>query len=100
MAIVNNQPFRHVPGLLYLTNNGIYSGSYRGMRFRLISAEEKIKVTIWPEPWCIEKTPEEEQQNTEFVLSEEGLTEAKAWLEQQYAEQYPRWEAVRRNHDL
>lgn len=100
MARRSNQPFRHVPGLLYLTNTGIYSGSYRGMRFVMTPVEDKIHTTIWPEPWCLEKTPDEEKQSEDFVLSEEGLSQAKNWLEQQYDAQFERWEAVRRNHDL
>ena len=100
MANRSDQPFRHVPGLLYLTNNGIFSGSYRGMRFVHAVEGEQIRTTIWPEPWCLEKTPEEERQTVEFPLSEEGLVQTRAWLEEQYELQLERWEAVRRNHDL
>ena len=96
----NDQPFRHVPGLLYLTNTSIFSGSYRGMRFVHTVQEDKIHTTIWPEPWCLEKTPPEETESIDFPLTEEGLDEARRWLEEQYKAQYDRWEAVRRNHDL
>ena len=100
MARRSDQPFRHVPGLLYLTNNGVFSGSYRGMRFVMRPAEEQIRTVIWPEPWCLEKTPPEQTQEAMFPLTEEGLDQARAWLEEKYDQEFDRWEAVRRNHDL
>lgn len=100
MAIRSNQPFGHVPSFLYLKNNKVFSGSHRGMRFVLRCAGEAIQATLWPEPWCLEKTPPENTETREFALNEEGLQQAQQWIEQQYQAQFPQWEAVRRNHDL
>lgn len=72
-----------------------YSGSMDGMRYmlkRIKSGEEdKIKVTIWPEPYGIHKTPEEEKESIEVALTEEGVEEAADWLNAQYEKQKERW---------
>ncbi|MCH5254757.1 MAG: hypothetical protein J1F41_07515 [Lachnospiraceae bacterium] len=72
-----------------------YSGSMDGMRYMLkrIKGEEedRIKVTIWPEPYGIHKTPEEEKQSIEVALTEAGVEEAADWLNAQYEEQKDRW---------
>lgn len=72
-----------------------YSGSMGGMRYMLkrIKAEEedRIKVTIWPEPYGIHKTPDEEKQSIEVALTEAGVEEAADWLNAQYEEQKDRW---------
>ncbi|MDE5598451.1 MAG: hypothetical protein K2J04_11565, partial [Lachnospiraceae bacterium] len=57
-----------------------YSGSMDGMRYMLkrvkSGEEDKIKVTIWPEPFGIHRTPEEEKESIEVALSEAGVDEA------------------------
>lgn len=72
-----------------------YSGSMDGMRYMLkrvrAGEEDKIRVTIWPEPFGIHKTPEEEKQSIEVPLSEEGVGEAADWLNAQYIEQEEKW---------
>ena len=72
-----------------------YSGSMDGMRYmlkRIKSGEEdKIKVTIWPEPFGIHKTPEEEKESIEVALSEEGVNEAADWLNTIYEEKKEKW---------
>ena len=47
---------------------------------------------IYPEPYCFEKTPEEEKQAKEFPFTNEGFDEAVAWMNQEYEEQKERWE--------
>lgn len=72
-----------------------YSGSMDGMRYMLkrvkSGEEDKIKVTIWPEPFGIHKTPEEEKESIEVALSEEGVGEAADWLNTKYEEEKERW---------
>ena len=72
-----------------------YSGSMEGMRYmlkRIKSGEEdRILVTIWPEPYGISKTPEEEKEFLEVELSEAGVEEAAEWLNGQYEKQKERW---------
>lgn len=72
-----------------------YSGSMDGMRYMLKrikgEPEDRIKVTIWPEPYGIYKTPDEEKQSIEVALTKEGVEEAADWLNAQYVEQKDRW---------
>lgn len=72
-----------------------YSGSMDGMRYMLKRVkgeeEDRIKVTIWPEPYGIHKTPDEEKQSIEVPLTEGGVEEAADWLNTQYEEQKDRW---------
>ena len=85
-------------GLPYI-NRGVYSGSYKGMRYRMCKkeTEEKgkyLEVVIYPEPFCFEKTREEEKQYTDFPFTEEGFEEAVSWLNQEYEKQKNRWTAA------
>lgn len=78
-----------------------YSGSMDGMRYMLKRVksgdEDLIRVTIWPEPYGINKTPEEEKQSTDVPLSAEGVEQAAYWLNEQYEVQKERWkESLRR----
>lgn len=72
-----------------------YSGSMEGMRYMLKRVkgeeEDRIRVIIWPEPYGIHKTPEEEKQSIEVPLTEGGVEEAADWLNAQYEEQKERW---------
>ncbi len=72
-----------------------YSGSMDGMRYMLkkIKKEEDdaILVTIWPEPFGIHATPEEEKTTTTVPLTNEGVSEAADWLNEQYTAQKDRW---------
>lgn len=77
-----------------------YSGSMSGMRYMLKKVkdkdEDKIRVTIWPEPFGINKTPEEEKQSVYVSLSREGVEQAADWLNEQFEAQRERWKESRR----
>lgn len=78
-----------------------YSGSMDGMRYMLKRVksedEDRIRVTIWPEPYGINKTPEEEKQSIDVPLSAQGVEQAADWLNEQYEAQEERWkESLRR----
>ena len=72
-----------------------YSGSMDGMRYMLkrvkSGEEDKIRVTVWPEPFGIHKTPEEEKESIEVALSEAGVDEAADWLNAIYEEKKEKW---------
>lgn len=72
-----------------------YSGSMEGMRYMLKRVkgekDDLIRVTIWPEPYGINKTPEEEKQSIEVPLDEKGVEQAADWLNEQYEVQKERW---------
>ena len=63
-----------------------FSGSSQGMRYRLEKEGEEIRATVFPGPWCYEKTPREVMETEQFPFTEEGLSQAVAWLNEKYEE--------------
>ena len=75
-----------------------FTGSMNGMRFRMEKkvyqegTEEKpeerysLLMTIWPEPFSYDKTPEDRKEKTELEFSEDGIREAVEWLNQKASE--------------
>lgn len=82
-------------GLPYI-NRGVYTGSYRGMRYRMRKKEaddgKYLETVIYPEPFCFEVTEEKEKTFRDFPFTEEGFTEAVEWLNEEYEAQRERWE--------
>lgn len=80
-----------IPGILYFTSGNPFSGSYRGMSYRLdpvkAKAEEDIQAHIDACVWTGEKCSElsEMRATAVFSLDTDGLTAAEEWLRQQYA---------------
>lgn len=72
-----------------------YSGSMDGMRYMLkrvkTENDDVIRVTIWPEPYGINKTPDEQKQSIDVPLTDEGVEAAADWLNEQYEKQEERW---------
>ena len=68
-----------------------FTGSFQGMRYRIAKADDSLSVTIWPEPFCFEKTPDSEKQTEIFPFSEEGLCQVTEYLNTQHDAQLPRW---------
>ncbi len=73
-----------------------YTGSHQGMRYRLegeAGEEGKVlRVTVWPEPFNFFKTPKEEKISAVFAFSEEGVTEAVAWMNRQLSAHSEKWD--------
>lgn len=71
------------------------SGSYQGMRYLFARGkngeEDCIDVTIWPEPLCFVKTPQDQKETKQFPLTVEGKEDAVDWLNEQYEAQKKRW---------
>lgn len=73
-----------------------YTGSYRGMRFKMVKAqveeegEEKtvLRVFHWPEPYGFEATEEALKVCMDTSFDEEGIQKGIAWLNQAYKERY------------
>ncbi|MFI3208366.1 MAG: GNAT family acetyltransferase [Eubacteriales bacterium] len=72
----------------YYNYKSPYYGSYHGMRFCLVREGEKpdfqLAAITWPEPFCIEVTPDEKKVKKIFSFTEEGYDEAIQWLNNQY----------------
>lgn len=79
-----------IPGILYFTRGNPFSGSYKGMSYRLDpvkgKAEENITAHIDACVWTGEKCSElsEMRATAVFSLDTDGLTAAEAWLREQY----------------
>ncbi|MBR5419520.1 MAG: hypothetical protein IK115_00075 [Lachnospiraceae bacterium] len=73
------------PNIAYLKKEA-YSGSMEGLRFRLKreAGEEgeadSLSLVIWPEPYCFEKTADEEKHSRSYSFDEEGLEAAISYL--------------------
>ncbi len=66
-----------------------FTGSDRGVRFWIgkievvKSDEEKadmMRVIMWPEPFALKHTPEEDKIQKDFIFSEEGLDAVYEWI--------------------
>lgn len=72
-----------------------FSGSHHGMRYLMNGDDGKNSTTftvwIYPEPWCFEQTPEKEKESASFPLSDEGMDQAIAWLNEHYDAEKERW---------
>lgn len=72
-----------------------YSGSMEGMRYMLKKVrsgeEDVIRVTIWPEPLNMLRTPERLRESIEVPLTEEGVEQAADWLNEQYVSRRDYW---------
>ena len=69
-----------------------YTGSHRGMRYRMWkgeSGEDTVLMTAaWPEPYGFEATPEEQKCVEQFDFSADGIAAAVDWLNRKYEENY------------
>lgn len=73
-----------------------YTGSYRGMRFRMWKeetgdGEEKqtvLRVCHWPEPYGFDHTKAELKHDQDEAFTEAGLLAAIKWLNEVWARDY------------
>ena len=83
----------------FYNKKAVLKASYGGMRYQverhMEGEEEILKATVWPEPFCFEKTPEEKKESKQFDYSEEGLDAVYEWLCQKYKEEQQRFEHAR-----
>ncbi len=68
-----------------------YTGSYKGMRYRIQKEEQEktliLKTFAWKGIFCFDKTPPEDMISKTFPFSDEGLVEITNWLNEQYEKQ-------------
>ena len=74
-----------------------YSGSYHGMRYYLTVEDDVLKTYVYPEPFCFEKTPEEQKIFKEIPYDDTAADAAVEWLEVLYEECRSEWEEAERN---
>ena len=83
----------------FYDKGAVLKASFQGMRYqveRVVADEEKyLKATIWPEPFCFEKTADEKKESKEFAYSDEGLLALHRWLCDSYDTKKEKWEHAR-----
>ena len=70
--------------------------SYKGMRYQIEQEDngedgKKLRVYIWREPFCYEKTPDSYKISNEFSYDEDGLDQAYNWVCECYASETEKW---------
>ncbi|MEY8352715.1 GNAT family acetyltransferase [Lachnospiraceae bacterium 54-53] len=73
-----------------------YTGSIKGMRYRIQKGGEGFEAVVYPEPYCYEATPEEQKTRAFFPFTEEGRELVVDWINEQYEKNLTAWEAVSR----
>lgn len=65
-----------------------FTGSHKGMRYRVEAFGEKpdlkLKATVWPEPFAYASTKDELMTANEFEYSNDGLAAVAEWLNEEY----------------
>ncbi len=73
--------------------------SFKGMRYQIEGAcghdGRTIRLSVWPEPFCYEKTPDELKIVENFIYGEDGLDMAYERLCQLYEEEKERWDEAK-----
>lgn len=59
-----------------------YTGSYNGSRYRVWKEEDNIRVCIYPDKFCYEKTSEDDKIYKDFTFDKDGLEESMNYIEQ------------------
>ncbi len=71
-----------------------YTGSMKGMRYRICRGEDGFEVSVYPEPYCYEATPEERKIKAVFPFTEEGREQVVDWINEQYQINLDVWAAA------
>jgi len=78
-----------------------YSGSLKGMRFRIEKREEEnegeekkvfFRAWIYPEPYSFDVTDESKKSYRDFPFEEKSLDDIKEWLDESYETRRSEWE--------
>lgn len=84
--MIERNSLYHVP----YYNKAAFTGSYQGMHYKLEKIKgtddtaDSLRATVWPGPFCFDATPEEQKESVSFEFSNDGITAACDWLNQQY----------------
>lgn len=76
-----------------------YSGSMDGMRYMLknvkVDEDNKILVTVWPEPLGINATSDELKEKAYFPLDSDGVSDAADWINKMFFDNADKWKAAK-----
>ncbi|MFT4004236.1 MAG: GNAT family acetyltransferase [Lacrimispora sp.] len=73
-----------------------YTGSMKGMRYRVFKSGEELEAVVYPGPYCYEVTSEEQKTRASFPFSGEGVSQAVDWINEQYEKNQPLWKSASR----
>lgn len=73
-----------------------HTGSFKGMRYRVIKSEDQFEAVVYPEPYCFEATPDENKVKNTFPFTEEGRESVVNWLNDQYDSRKAEWDSAAR----
>lgn len=60
-----------------------YTGSFNKHRYRVWKEEDSIKVCLYPDIFCFEKTSEDDKIYREFPFDQDGLIAAMQYIEEE-----------------
>lgn len=69
----------------------VYTGSMKGMRYRVSKEDQELEAVVYPQPYCYEATPEEQKIRAVFPFSEDGREQVVDWINKQYEENLTMW---------
>lgn len=64
-----------LPQLGFFTGGNTYSAQMEQMRYAVEKADDTLKLSTWPAPWCIEKTNPAFVRTHTYACTEQGRTE-------------------------
>ncbi len=77
-----------------------FTGSYKGLRFRMEKLEEdgetSLLVSVWPEPYSYEFTPEAEKEHLKTAFDADGIARGVDWINERLTVEKERWRAALR----
>ena len=99
MCLVRLRAHCSVPILCYPNPSHSMLPSRSDMLKRSRSGEEDIiRVTIWPEPFNLLRTPDDLKETLDVPLTAEGVDQARLWINEQYESRRDHWlESLRRS---
>ena len=62
-----------------------FTGSMKGMRYRVAESGEELEAVVYPGPYCYEVTPQEQKTRKTFPFSQEGIDQAVDWINDQFS---------------
>ena len=76
-----------------------FSGSHNGMRyyFKMDESKETFTVSVYPEPWSFEKTPDEIKNHASFPMTDAGMDSAMELLLDMYENNLEKWQDSAKN---
>ena len=87
----------------------IFTGSFRGMRYLIrkdtadradSEPDDVLTAVLWPGPYNDASTPDEKKTAAQFTVTEEGLTAAADWLNDQWLAKKDEWPDIERGYTV